>query len=86
MERQVPNSSPRYSSIDGNSSSSLYLMGQSVLLITRLLMGGFLHINELDPIRRYAPSYDRVLWNRKVLRSYAFQVNICFIILFSNKN
>lgn len=47
-------------------------MGQSILLITQLLTGGFLDVNELDPIRRYSPSYDR---NRKVGRYSVFQVN-----------
>lgn len=34
-------------------------MGQSLFIIAQLLTAGLLHINELDPIRRYLPSYNR---------------------------
>ncbi|XP_055921822.1 probable phosphorylase b kinase regulatory subunit beta isoform X2 [Eupeodes corollae] len=40
-------------------SQSLFLWGQSLFIIAQLLTGGLLHINELDPIRRYLPSYNR---------------------------
>jgi hypothetical protein len=46
-------------------------MGQAVLLITQLLIHGLLQINELDPIRRFMPSYDRT---RKIGRYSVFQV------------
>lgn len=46
-------------------------MGQAVLIITQLLTNGMLHINELDPIRRFMPSFDRP---KKIGRYSAFQV------------
>ncbi|XP_062705401.1 probable phosphorylase b kinase regulatory subunit beta isoform X4 [Aedes albopictus] len=52
------------------SSHSLFLWGQSVFIIAQLLTAGLLHINELDPIRRYLPSYNRP---RKGGRYSAFQ-------------
>ncbi|XP_062548739.1 probable phosphorylase b kinase regulatory subunit beta isoform X5 [Armigeres subalbatus] len=52
------------------SSQSLFLWGQSVFIIAQLLTAGLLHINELDPIRRYLPSYNRP---RKGGRYSAFQ-------------
>lgn len=55
------------------SSHSLFLWGQSVFIIAQLLTAGLLHINELDPIRRYLPSYNRP---RKGGRYSAFQVRI----------
>ncbi|XP_039431706.1 probable phosphorylase b kinase regulatory subunit beta isoform X3 [Culex pipiens pallens] len=51
-------------------SQSLFLWGQSVFIIAQLLTAGLLHINELDPIRRYLPSYNRP---RKGGRYSAFQ-------------
>lgn len=53
---------------------SLFLWGQSMFIIAQLLTGGLLHINELDPIRRYLPSYNRP---RKAGRYSAFQVSFC---------
>jgi phosphorylase kinase alpha/beta subunit len=53
-------------------SHGLFLWGQSVFIIAQLLTGGLLHINELDPIRRYLPSYNRP---RKGGRYSAFQVS-----------
>lgn len=43
----------------GQSSQAIFLMGQSLFIIAQLLTGGLLHVNELDPIRRYLPSYNR---------------------------
>lgn len=61
---------------DGNyvraPSRSLFLWGQSLFIIAQLLTAGLLHINELDPIRRYLPSYNRP---RKGGRYSAFQVS-----------
>lgn len=54
-------------------SKSLFLWGQSVFIIAQLLTAGLLHINELDTIRRYLPSYNRP---RKGGRYSAFQVRI----------
>ncbi|XP_058979879.1 probable phosphorylase b kinase regulatory subunit beta isoform X3 [Musca domestica] len=51
-------------------SQSLFLWGQSMFIIAQLLTGGLLHINELDPIRRYLPSYNRP---RRAGRYSAFQ-------------
>lgn len=52
-------------------SQALFLWGQAVFIITQLLTAGLLHINELDPIRRYLPSYNRP---RRAGRYSAFQV------------
>lgn len=60
-------------------SKSLFLWGQSVFIIAQLLTAGLLHINELDMIRRYLPSYNRP---RKGGRYSAFQVRKCFEIFF----
>lgn len=43
----------------GSSSQAIHLMGQSLFIIAQLLTAGLLHVNELDPIRRYLPSYNR---------------------------
>lgn len=50
----------------------LFLWGQAVFVIAQLLTSGLLHINELDTIRRYLPSYNRP---RKGGRYSAFQVH-----------
>lgn len=49
---------------------SLFLWGQSLYIISQLLVDGLVQINELDPIRRYLPSYSRP---RKTGRYSAFQ-------------
>lgn len=54
----------------------IFLWGQSVFIIAQLLTSGLLHINELDTIRRYLPSYNRP---RKGGRYSAFQVNISLL-------
>lgn len=56
-------------------SKSIFLWGQSVFIIAQLLTAGLLHINELDTIRRYLPSYNRP---RKGGRYSAFQVSVAF--------
>ncbi|XP_026470112.1 probable phosphorylase b kinase regulatory subunit beta isoform X1 [Ctenocephalides felis] len=53
-----------------DSKNILFLWGQSMYIISQLLITGLLHINELDPIRRYLPSYNRP---RKSGRYSAFQ-------------
>jgi hypothetical protein len=53
---------------------ALHMWSQALFIISQLLTGGLLHINELDPIRRYLPSYNRP---RKAGRYSAFQVPIC---------
>lgn len=59
----------------------LFLWGQSVFIIAQLLTSGLLHINELDAIRRYLPSYNRP---RKGGRYSAFQV--LQILFYSKKD
>ena len=58
------------------SPSDLFLWGQSLNLIASLLMEGLVHVNEIDLIRRYLPSYNRP---RKVGRYSAFQVFVSFV-------
>lgn len=80
-ERQEPGSQPRCNSCEGSGSDEpLYLWNQAMFVIAQLLTAGLLHINELDPIRRYLPSYNRP---RKGGRYSAFQVNVysCRILL-----
>ncbi|KAF7266397.1 hypothetical protein GWI33_020273 [Rhynchophorus ferrugineus] len=48
----------------------LFLWNQAMFILAQLLTAGLLHINELDPIRRYLPSYNRP---RKGGRYSAFQ-------------
>ncbi|KAK7002162.1 hypothetical protein SK128_008210 [Halocaridina rubra] len=69
-ERAEPGSQPRQASTEGTS-QNLFLWGQSIWVITSLLMDNLLHINEIDLIRRYLPSYNRP---RKGGRYSAFQV------------
>ncbi|RWS29536.1 putative phosphorylase b kinase regulatory subunit beta-like protein [Leptotrombidium deliense] len=69
-ERAEPGSTTKVASAEGSDYSCLFLMGQSVLIITRLLTSCLLHITELDPIRRCLPSYNRP---RKSGRYSAFQ-------------
>lgn len=58
----------------GSSSQAIFLMGQSLFVIAQLLTAGLLHVNELDPIRRYLPSYNRP--RKGGSRYSAFQVSI----------
>lgn len=58
----------------GSSSQSIFLMGQSIFIIAQLLTAGLLHVNELDPIRRYLPSYNRP--RKGGSRYSAFQVSL----------
>lgn len=62
---------------------SLFLWGQAVFVIAQLLTSGLLHINELDIIRRYLPSYNRP---RKGGRYSAFQVIILKMKKLPTKN
>ncbi|XP_033229287.1 probable phosphorylase b kinase regulatory subunit beta isoform X2 [Belonocnema kinseyi] len=48
----------------------IYLWNQAMFIIAQLLTADLLHINELDPIRRYLPSYNRP---RRAGRYSAFQ-------------
>ncbi|XP_063931960.1 probable phosphorylase b kinase regulatory subunit beta isoform X2 [Zophobas morio] len=65
-ERLNPNTTPRKPSPD----TGIFLWNQAMFILAQLLTGGLLHINELDPIRRYLPSYNRP---RKGGRYSAFQ-------------
>ncbi|XP_065573924.1 probable phosphorylase b kinase regulatory subunit beta isoform X2 [Artemia franciscana] len=57
-ERQDPGSQFRQSSSEG-SPSDIFLWGQAMYVIADLLTEGLVHINEIDLIRRYLPSYNR---------------------------
>jgi Glycosyl hydrolases family 15. len=73
MERQEPGSQPRLPSAEGSGCTEpLYLMNQALFIMAQLLTADLLHINELDPIRRYLPSYNRP---RRGGRYSAFQVS-----------
>ncbi|CAH1368386.1 unnamed protein product [Tenebrio molitor] len=65
-ERIKPNNTSRKATSEGG----LFLWNQSMFILAQLLTAGLLHINELDPIRRYLPSYNRP---RKGGRYSAFQ-------------
>ncbi|XP_014223214.1 probable phosphorylase b kinase regulatory subunit beta isoform X2 [Trichogramma pretiosum] len=54
----------------GGEDTPIYLWNQAMFVIAQLLTANLLHINELDPIRRYLPSYNRP---RKAGRYSAFQ-------------
>lgn len=58
-EKCHPDTVERLPSLEGSSNEQLYLTGQAILLITRLLLAGLVHPNELDPLRRHMPSHDR---------------------------
>lgn len=60
----------------------IFLWGQAVFIIAQLLTSGLLHINELDTIRRYLPSYNRP---RKGGRYSAFQVRILLYVYASDE-
>lgn len=66
-ERLKPNSTTKKRSNE----NGLFLWNQAMFILAQLLTAGLLHINELDPIRRYLPSYNRP---RKGGRYSAFQV------------
>ncbi|XP_064114166.1 probable phosphorylase b kinase regulatory subunit beta isoform X2 [Macrobrachium nipponense] len=68
-ERAEPGSQVRQASSEGTA-QNLFLWGQSIWIIASLLLENLLHINELDLIRRYLPSYNRP---RKGGRYSAFQ-------------
>ncbi|XP_053979168.1 probable phosphorylase b kinase regulatory subunit beta isoform X1 [Hylaeus volcanicus] len=77
-ERNDPGSTLRVASNEGRGRrgsmdtevTPIYLWNQAMFVIAQLLTAGLLHINELDPIRRYLPSYNRP---RKAGRYSAFQ-------------
>lgn len=67
QEKQEPHTCGRRASNE----PGLYLWNQAMFVLAQLLTAGLLHINELDPIRRYLPSYNRP---KKGGRYSAFQV------------
>ncbi|XP_066584416.1 probable phosphorylase b kinase regulatory subunit beta isoform X2 [Prorops nasuta] len=76
-EKSDPGSTFRVSSEEGRgcrgsseNEGSIYLWNQSMFVISQLLTASLLHINELDPVRRYLPSYNRP---RRAGRYSAFQ-------------
>ncbi|XP_063236917.1 probable phosphorylase b kinase regulatory subunit beta isoform X2 [Bacillus rossius redtenbacheri] len=70
-EKQEPGSQARQASPEGcGGAGGVFLWNQAMLVISQLLTSGLLHVNELDPIRRYLPSYNRP---RKGGRYSAFQ-------------
>ena len=70
-EKIEPGSQLRQPSDEG-AADNLFLWGQSLYVIASLLAEGLVHVNELDLIRRYLPSYNRP---RKMGGRYsAFQV------------
>ncbi|VVC30201.1 Hypothetical protein CINCED_3A013396 [Cinara cedri] len=60
-EKADPGSQPRSPGpeCDDDQDPPLFLWNQALYVIVELLTSNLLHINELDPIRRYLPSYNR---------------------------
>jgi phosphorylase kinase alpha/beta subunit len=85
FEKQEPGSQMRLPSSEGSGVKGMFLWNQAMFVIAQLLTAGLLHINELDPIRRYLPSYNRP---RTAGRYSAFQVNniICGDISYKHNN
>lgn len=77
-EKESPGTQRRLP-VPDRSSNTLFLWGQAIYILSQLLNDGLLHVNELDPIRRYLPSYNRP---RRGGRYSAFQVD-CLIELLS---
>jgi len=72
---QLRSVGPEY---EDNQDPPLFLWNQALYIIAQLLTSNLLHINELDPIRRYLPSYNRP---KRPGRYSAFQVrNASYII------
>ena len=78
-EKMEPGSQLRHPSDEGTS-NNLFLWGQSLYITASLLAEGLVHVNELDLIRRYLPSYNRP---RKMGGRYsAFQVILDLYVLY----
>jgi len=72
---QLRSAGPEY---ENDQDPPLFLWNQALYVIAQLLTSNLLHINELDPIRRYLPSYNRP---KRPGRYSAFQVkNTSYII------
>jgi len=77
---QLRSAGPEY---ENDQDPPLFLWNQALYVIAQLLTSNLLHINELDPIRRYLPSYNRP---KRPGRYSAFQVrNTSYIIYLSIK-
>lgn len=66
---QLRTAGPEYE--NSHEDPPLFLWNQALYVIAQLLTSNLLHINELDPIRRYLPSYNRP---KRPGRYSAFQV------------
>lgn len=77
-ERAKPGSGRRIMSEEG--SKSVCLWNQAMFIISQLLTERLLHINELDPVRRYLPSFNRP---RRTGRYSAFQVMVCLYEMYT---
>ncbi|CAL1542018.1 unnamed protein product [Lymnaea stagnalis] len=58
QEKLVPGSQPKVPSAEGTT-AGVFMWGQSLLFIARLLSDGLLGINDLDCIRRHLPATER---------------------------
>lgn len=58
-EKANPGSQEKVPSDEDGDSGIIFLWGQSVYIISQLLVQGMININELDPIRRYLPAAER---------------------------
>lgn len=76
LERNEPGKQIKIASKIGFE-EDLYLWNQAMFVIAQLLTANLLHINELDPIRRYLPSFNRP---RKGGRYSAFQACTIYIL------
>lgn len=70
FERAEYGTQMRIPSHNGKEEQCLFLWNQAMYIIAQLLIGGLLHVNELDPIRRFLPSYGKP---KKAERYSAFQ-------------
>lgn len=77
-ERREPGTARRIAS---SAHEGLFLWNQAMFILAELLTANLLHMNELDPIRRYLPSYNRP---RKAGRYSAFQVGTYHLEKFSD--
>jgi len=73
---QLRSAGPEY---EDNQDPPLFLWNQALYIIAQLLTSNLLHINELDPIRRYLPSYNRP---KRPGRYSAFQVRNTSYIMY----
>lgn len=73
LEKAEYGSQHRFPSSEGSGldeEETLFLWNQALYIIAQLLIAGLLHVNELDPIRRFLPSHNKP---NKTARYSAFQ-------------